>query len=333
MQSRKKTLLASIFLLAAILIGFIAGWHTRSNMPTSGDQIRANVDSFKFINPLLLSGNDSERTPELEALRKQLDSSVSAARGVSGIQSVSVYFRDLNTGHWTGVNEDDLYVPSSMLKVITMMAALKPAETDPRTLEKRIYYTPDESTARYRPNDHVASGYYTVSDLIHNMIVYSDNASNAALLSDSDINSSFNVLYSIFRLPRNPAGKDTDPDFMSAKSYSLVFRVLYNSTLFQWHLSEQVLDLLSQTKFVGGLVAGVPQGTMVSHKFGEAAYDEKGATVRELHDCGIVYYPEHPYFLCVMTKGSDPSTLQDTIAHISAQVWSFATTSASKKTN
>jgi beta-lactamase class A len=108
-------------------------------------------------------------------------------------------------------------------------------------------------------------------------------------------------------------------DFMSPKSFSSVFRTLYNSSFFEWSLSEQVLNLLSQTTFTQGLVAGVPDGTVVSHKYGE--------NTDELHDCGIVYHPGRPYLLCVMTRGSNVHSLEMTIAHISKMAWDFVDSS------
>ena len=112
---------------------------------------------------------------------------------------------------------------------------------------------------------------------------------------------------------------------MSPKSYSALFRVLYNSSLFPWSLSEQVLDLLSHTSFSKGLVAGVPEGTPVSHKFGENTAVATDGTIveRELHDCGIVYYPNDPYLVCVMTKGQDFSVLETVISDISKMAYGF----------
>ena len=37
----------------------------------------------------------------------------------------------------------------------------------------------------------------------------------------------------------------------------------------------------------------------------------------QLHDCGIVYYPQHPDLLCVMTKGPDFERLDDIIRGVS----------------
>jgi len=41
----------------------------------------------------------------------------------------------------------------------------------------------------------------------------------------------------------------------------------------------------------------------------------------QLHDCGIVYYPQRPYVICVMTKGRDLDVLKNVIKGISEIVY------------
>ena len=80
---------------------------------------------------------------------------------------------------------------------------------------------------------------------------------------------------------------------------------------------------MTQTSFTEGLVAGVPSSTPVAHKFGIVSFF-RGTTVtsRELHDCGIVYAPSHPYLLCVMTRGSSQlGSMEQTISDISNAVY------------
>lgn len=79
-------------------------------------------------------------------------------------------------------------------------------------------------------------------------------------------------------------------------------------------MSERALNLLSRVEFNEGISKGLPSNTIFAHKFGER---ELANGVSQLHDCGIVYYPGHPYVICVMTRGSDFKTLSDTIAEIS----------------
>ena len=82
------------------------------------------------------------------------------------------------------------------------------------------------------------------------------------------------------------------------------------------------LKLLSKTTYKEGIVKGVPDNFATSHKYGIFIKDEQTSeSEKELHDCGIVYYPEHPYLLCVMTKGTDLSLLQTTIADISEKTY------------
>jgi hypothetical protein len=54
----------------------------------------------------------------------------------------------------------------------------------------------------------------------------------------------------------------------------------------------------------------------------------------ELSDCGVVYYPKHPYLLCVMTSAKDIPTASTVIANISRIAYSavaqeYATSSPS----
>ena len=84
-------------------------------------------------------------------------------------------------------------------------------------------------------------------------------------------------------------------------------------------MSEHALSLLAQSGYDVGIKAGVPKDVEVAHKFGERSGFE--GDLKQLHDCGIIYYPENPYLLCVMTQGQNFDDLSATIGMISKMVY------------
>ena len=320
-----------VIILCAV---FAFGWygrhwyalaHTRIVVPVT--EVRANSSEYRFINPILYSNNDQSNYPEFNALDNSINAYIKTKTEDHTVTSVSVYLRDLNSGHWTGYNEDEKYQPASLLKVGILIAYLKHATTDPTILQKQLYYSAATTSDQYYPPSHtLKSGFYTIEQLLESMVAYSDNSAETILLSADQID--FNNLLKTFQLPPLPA--DTNDyltsNFMSAQQYSTFFRALYNGTYLPWDLSEQALGLLSSTDFNTGLVAGVASDTIVAHKFGERTSQLTNGTFlsRELHDCGIVYYSDDPYFLCVMTKGqSSFPDLANVISTISKLVYTY----------
>lgn len=112
---------------------------------------------------------------------------------------------------------------------------------------------------------------------------------------------------------------------MSARTYSRFFRALYNATYLSRVSSEYALQLLSRVEFRSGIVNGLPSEARtltVAHKFGYRVFeDPTDAVTAEIHDCGIVYLPARPYFICIMTKGWKQTDLLDTIQRLSYTVY------------
>ena len=204
-----------------------------------------------------------------------------------------------------------------------MVAYLKDADADQSVLDRQLVYTSAiqaaETIPYEAPSTLVAGTSYSVDSLIRSMIVDSDNGAMGTLLANipsTEIDQVFNDL----NIP-GPTGDGSSYE-ISAKDYSFFFRVLYNSTYLSRTNSEKALSLLSQATFKDGLVAGMPAGTTVAHKFGEHVIGTSTTISSvELHDCGIVYVPNGPYLLCVMTKGPSLGGLQNTIASISKLVY------------
>lgn len=315
-------------ILAVLGVGFLFGWYGRitytNAQPSRLTEIRQNSSEYSYINPLILV--DSPRqAPEYEPLKNIITKYIAVAETKGDVSSVSVYFRDLNSGKWTGVNENDIYDPSSMLKVAVMIGYLNAISSDPGLLSKELSYTNVGDVGQYyKPEHPLQTGQYSVRDLIQSMIIDSDNNALNSLYAN-DRNSFVGVLKTL-QIP--PPAATSTLDFMSPKMYASIFRTLYSSTYLSREASEQALQLLTLTTFKDGLVAGVPSGTVVAHKFGEHTYTEisqqSGQTIptsRQLHDCGIIYAPQKPYLLCVMTQGDDFSKLSGTISGVSKAVW------------
>ena len=134
-KSSKIVPLGLIF-IAGIALGFF--W-SRATMNHVVKAIREGQEGYDFINPLLLTENDknipsSEYTPIKNILTDYIDS----AKTGKDIDDISVYFRNLNDGQWVSVNPDETYSPASMLKVVTLISAMRVAETDPDFLDKPV---------------------------------------------------------------------------------------------------------------------------------------------------------------------------------------------------
>lgn len=308
--------------LAIFLLGWLANYiyctHIEEHeLPVS---IRQNSSEFKYINPLLFVDNSKEDFSEYKPLEKDMREYIDHAVSNNRATKVSVYFRDLNTSRWGGINERELYAPSSMLKVAVLMSYLRIAEKDPEILDKKVWYKKsDRYGENYKPAHELSDGYHTIRELLQYMIVDSDNSSMSTLvaLRSKDIAN----IYKDLRLPDLLEGPD---DFMSAESYSYLFRTLYNATYLRRTYSEEALKLLTHTTFDKGIMQGVGASTTVAHKFGEHTEMLNDKVVeRQLHDCGIVYGKKSPYLLCVMTKGKEFSDLEKIIGDISRMVFSF----------
>ncbi len=317
--------------LAVLLlgIGMILGWilyllthQTPDTAPLDVIAIHPADNAFHFTNPLLgFEVTDQKELDEFKPLEQTINQKVSVLNQDGQQHLVSVYVRDLNSGRWTGVNEDETFTPASLMKVPVMLTYLKQTETNPNFLSTKFTITQDDldtSPQDIPPTQGAKLGEsYAISDLLKFMIVYSDNVSLKSLFNHIDPK----TLVELFQtIGINPPEVGTN-FVISPKNYSFFFRLLYNATYLSPTESEFALNLLSQSDFQSGLSKNIPKDIPIAHKFGEAAVQINGTNSYELHDCGIVYVPQHPYFLCIMTRGTDKNQLEDNISQLSETIF------------
>ncbi|MDO9289910.1 MAG: serine hydrolase, partial [Thermodesulfovibrionales bacterium] len=225
-------------------------------------------------------------------------------------------------GPFFGINDNEEFSPASLLKVPILITYLKLAETDPQLLGKKIRNDKRDDSNKgtaIPPSKAIEKGKtYTIEELLYMMIVYSDNNAHDLALANIDARL-FNMPF--IELGIEIPGVRKQEDFMSVKAYASFFRVLFNASYLSREMSEKALGYLTLVEFRKGLVAGVPSNVAVAHKFGERRLIGDNKDIKELHDCGIIYYPNHPYLLCVMTRGSDFGDLIDNVKDISYRVY------------
>jgi len=314
-----KFLIPALALLAGISVGFmLRGLIPEKSKP---QLIEIREGGWKLINPLLecQKGQDLLSDPELRPMRDHVEKFLSENIKKKWGDDVSVYFRELNDGLTFDIGKDSQFYPASLLKVPLMISVLKKAEANPRILTKRIVYNNPELKA-YQNSDVadklVFGRSYTIEDLLERTIETSDNISSLLVeeqLSDKDLKKTYDDL----GIPDPYYLNDQAGYLLSVELYASFFRILFNASYLNREMSEKALEFLSKTDYRKGLVAGVPPKIPVAHKFGLRKINGR----KQLHDCGIVYYPDHPYLLCVMTSGLIPEYLDTTIAEVSRFIY------------
>ncbi len=317
------------YLGAGVIIGLLVSWpilrlvqaHRDLSLFSDVGPVREKDSNYKFINPLLSYDlPESKEFGEYLQLSRKLSDLIDSDKNQNLATDVSVYFRN-SKGRWVGINDNERYYPASLLKVVVMMAYYQQAQTNPEILDKQLTYTPEiqnqVTTSEFNtPSTLKLGDSYKIDDLIRGMIVDSDNGATFTLINSLN-GKDLDEIYSDFGL-KSP--NSTNNYEISAKDYSLFFRILYNATYLNREYSEKALSLLSQASFKDGLVAGLPAKTVVAHKFGEHIVDQ---STLELHDCGLIY-AKQSFLLCVMTRGGKVEDLERVIRDITALAYKEA---------
>lgn len=310
--------------LVIFVVGLVGGWVVHAEMNDVSParvEVRGKTVAGQFTNPLLECSELSESLSigERKALRSTIASLIDERKESGTITDASIYFRDLNNGPWFGINESEKFYPASLLKVPLAMWYYWKADSDPSILDQAIEFTGPRgiSLVQYPPQVQLEEGKtYTIEALLQYMLQESDNDAAAILAQYAGSDQTVEVYKDLGVDPKQQSVEQP----INVHTYASFFRILYNATYLRRSLSEHMLSIMSHSSFVDGIVAGVPQGVVVSHKFGEKVVDE-GLKLYQLHDCGIVYAGENPYILCVMTQGHDYGQLASFMRDVSQAVY------------
>jgi beta-lactamase class A len=332
--SKNKNFLRYLLTFFIFFVGFSIGLLTAHILFPAriNPSLLLRESGYDYINPLIDFDNiDFIKTKEAKSLERQLNTFVKREiQDNPNIKHISVYYRDLNTGVWVGINEKEKFALASLTKVPTLIAHYKYDELNPGHLERKyIYeYDPEEYIGLFEDNR--IPGYeleqgkeYTLGDFLDQLITHSDNTVLPYLLDDDLLDDEhFDKIYDEL-LITNPYVQDNE-NVITVREYSSFFRILYNATYLSKEMSSKALENLSKSSYDTGLARGIPENIVLANKFGERRYETENGIqegLGQVHDCGIIYHPTKPYILCVMTEGKNPYSQDKAISQISGLVY------------
>lgn len=281
-----------------------------------------------FTNPALnyTELKDSIMNNKTINLWNQINDYISYKKSLWDITHLSVYYRNLNNWWWFGINEKEEFSPASLMKLPILLAYMKISESIPWFLDQKIIYQKNPNLPYYKQNIPPEKQLkeweeYSLRDVLQYMVIYSDNHASSLLESKlpiEDLQKTFTDIWIQFPELKNWSFDNN----VKIRDYAAFFRVLFNSSYLNRKNSEKTLKLLSQIEFHDWLNQWVPSNFSISHKFWERGIiGANGREEKQLHDCGIVYYPNHPYVLCVMTRWYDWTKLKSVISDVSQMIY------------
>lgn len=288
-----RWILSISFFIAGIFLGGLGIYIWTSAGITGLQKIHLSNNRFKYINPTIaVEAAGSRAFLPNKSLQIALSGLVDQAQKDGRVTHASVYFRDIEPGFWAGVDENGMFSPGKMLKIPIMVAYYRLAEADPNVLEQQLL---------------MDGKFYSVDELISKMIVdYSDDAANVLFdnIDKTSLNEVFSDLGINFKEDKNTQ------DFIPLRLYALFFRVLYNSTYLSDEFSEKAMTLLVKTENKVGFAVTLSKNLAIANREGIRTFETGGTKMYEIYDCGVIFYPGHPYLLCAAAQSKDGNKLK-----------------------
>jgi len=282
---------------------------------------------LKFIKPNLDCDQADDKFNTLESLKGKLEVSIEGFKKTGKAKRISVFVRDLNTSKFVGINDGEIYYMASLLKTPLLIGGFKLAEVEPKILDQALIYNgvPDlyEDQIISVSNKLQKGETYTIKDLMNRAVIYSDNTAAQILLDYFPEGFLDRIMQALGVQIVKPTGELED--FVTARTYANIFRILYNSSYLTREYSNQALEVLSKTEFKDGITAKLPKDLVIAHKFAERTlvYGNNSVALEQIHECGLIYSRnfKDPYILCVLTEGSSYNDLKYVLSEISLSVY------------
>lgn len=311
---KDKLILILGFALLLSLVGnavFSSKFFNESKSGSSSTNIKNMINRYSYLSPRIMIEHQNDILINFLDLREKLRNDTSAYG-----ETFALYFEYLPSGTSIGINSGNEFHAASLFKLPVIMAYYHYRERLNITDDPEITLTKDMLDSQFGTLWQKGAGYkLKASEAVRLALEESDNTAARSLvpfIDEQDFESVYQAIDIALQSDKNGA-------ILTAKNYSSILKALFYSAVLQKSSSQEILNYLSKTKFPDKLEAGVPQSVTVAHKIGDYN-DDKGNEA--FMDCGIVYVPQRPYILCMLSL-TDEQTARARMQEASKTVYDF----------
>jgi len=265
---------------------------------------------YKLIRPLLIADMKGE-DKKFNSLKDKVSHYIEVNKKSSSLTSASVYFSELNDGSHFGINQEQQFLITRLLRIGKIIALMKQGEIDPSFLNKQIIY---KGSSIPSSTGMIVNQSYSVKDLINRLVANDDDCVKDLLNPLVDMK----IYQSVYEAIQNQfPGLPSKNYKMNACDYSKFLKLFYNAGYLSISDSEFMLQLLTHSNFKNGITKYLDNSVKVSHFF---SINEEGSS-KQVHEFGIIYLNNKPYLLGIMTDGNNIEKQSAVIAEISKMVY------------
>ena len=300
-----------IGLLVLSIIGNIVFFRLWENISNKNDEFAHVQKRFPYLSKRILQEFPQDILINFLDLRQTLRSQIDPFGNGFG-----VYFEYLPTGTTIGINEKEEFHAASLFKLPVVMAYYHTKDRTNNQNDTELTLKSNQLDNQFGNLWQKGAGYkLKASDAVWLALTESDNTAAKAIVPLID-KQDFNAVYEGLDIDLQ---SDKEGAILTAKNYSSILKALYFSSVLSKESSEEILDILTKTKFPDKLAAGIPADIPVAHKIGDYN-DEKGNEA--FMDCGIVYVTRRPYILCMLSV-SDEQTARERMQAVSKTIYDY----------
>lgn len=301
-----------VLLFFSIGINIIQLYNSQKNIFSSRDNEKLYDYEKSFVAPDVNHVRKENLLINFTSLRDDLTDYVSTQSSQIGL-----YFEYIPTGNSIGINSTTPFIYASLLKIPLVMTIYDKIEKGELSFDEKHPITQEMIDPNFGDLWEEGVGKeISIQEAIEQTLTVSDNTAAEflrSLLTTEEFTNIFPFLDIPVYLYKDQPG-------VSPKNYTSVLRSLYYSSFLPEASSEDLLKILSTSAYADGIRSPIPPNIRIAHKMGiRGEYDQ-------LSDCGIIYLPDRPYFLCIMAQEEDQKKAEEIISTLSSKIYAYLTT-------